>query len=423
MLNNPRIILHGNNFDANRGCQALRLTTQMILDRYLPGYKRFHANIFRNDDPQFHKHEPDPDSAGLMWETPRQGTPGFYVWGAPLLGSSLLGRFPAMKVHREIDESAAVIALGGDNLSFDYGFLASLLFFSPLHAAVQRATPSVIWAASIGPFTARPQWEKRFADVLKQVDLITVREPITQAYLESLGVKENTRTVSDLAFILPAEPTELPADIERALDAGAVGLNLAPLMKRYNNLSVGAWREQALAMLTEVQRKMDAPLVLIPHVMMSPKVFAHNDDFEFMRDLLNALPTSAQENVFLYDARNDSCKQIKWVISRLKIFAGSRTHSTIAALSSGVPTFCIGYSIKSRGINQDIFGHERWVAHIADLTAGQLVERLQDLLREEDQIRSHLAAVIPEYSQLAWKNGEYLKELLEQRGAVNERSA
>jgi len=414
----PRVILHGNNFDANRGCQALRLTAQMVFDRYLPGHQRLHANIFRNDDPQFHQREPDPGSAGLLWETARQGTAGFYLWGTPLFTRSLIGRFPAMKVHRELNTSAPLIALGGDNLSFDYGFLASLLFFSPLHAAVQRGVPSVVWSASIGPFSARPQWEKRFAQVLRQVDLITVREPVTQAYLESLGVKGNTRTVSDLAFLLPAEPTTLPADIEQALASGAVGLNVAPLMKRYTHFSAHAWREQALAMLTEVRRKIDAPLVLIPHVMMSPKVFAHNDDYEFMRGLVEALPANVRDNVFLYDARNDTCKQIKWVISRLRMFAGSRTHATIAALSSGVPTFCIGYSIKSRGLNQGIFGHERWVSHVSNLTAGQLAERLQELLSEEDGVRAHLAAFMPDYSQLAWKNGEYLQEMLVQRGAA-----
>ncbi|MDR3109984.1 MAG: hypothetical protein LBU65_09930, partial [Planctomycetaceae bacterium] len=66
--NTAPIILHGNNFDQNRGCQALRLTTQMILDRSLPDVPRLHANIFRNTDPQFHEHEPDPHSCGLRWE-------------------------------------------------------------------------------------------------------------------------------------------------------------------------------------------------------------------------------------------------------------------------------------------------------------------------------------------------------------------
>ena len=387
----------------------------MILDRYLPDRSRLYANIFRNDDPQFHTSEPDPQSAGQLWETPCQGVPQFYLWGAPLVCSRWLGKMPRMKVHQALGDATAVMALGGDNLSYDYGFLATLLFFSPLDAATRQNVPSVVWAASIGPFSERPKWEKRFADILKRVDLITVREPVTQQYLESLGVRDNTRKASDPAFILPTSPTELPDEIEQALATGAIGINLAPLMKRYNNLSASAWRKQALDMLTEVRRKTDCPIILIPHVMMSPKIFPHNDDYGFMRQLLDELPADAKRDVFLYDARNDSSMQIKWVISRLKVFAGSRTHSTIAALSSGIPTFCIGYSIKSRGINQDIFGHERWVAHVSELTAGQLAERIQELLSEESKIREYLDSFIPDYSELAWKNGEFLKEMLIKR--------
>ncbi|MBO5622010.1 MAG: polysaccharide pyruvyl transferase family protein, partial [Butyrivibrio sp.] len=37
-------------------------------------------------------------------------------------------------------------------------------------------------------------------------------------------------------------------------------------------------------------------------------------------------------------------------------FVGARTHSTIAAYSSNVPTLVIGYSVKSRGIATDLFG-------------------------------------------------------------------
>ena len=218
---NPQpLVLHGNNFDSNRGCQALRLTTQMILDRYLPQHPRLHANIFRNDDPQFHVLEPDANSAGQLWETPRQGTPRFYFWGAGLVWARLFRRFPPMKVHRALDNAAALLAVGGDNLSFDYGFFATLLFFSPLHAAVRRGVPAIVWAASIGPFSKKPEWEKRFADLLRRVDLITVRETLTQDYLETIGVRDNVRRAADPAFLLPASPVELPDDIERTLQAG-----------------------------------------------------------------------------------------------------------------------------------------------------------------------------------------------------------
>jgi colanic acid/amylovoran biosynthesis protein len=412
------LILHGNNFDCNRGCQALRLTTQMILDRYLPDHPRLYANIFCNDDPQFHTIEPDGKSRGQIWETRRRGAVGFYGWGAMVVTARLWRQFPPMRVNRRSKDAAAVLALGGDNLSYDYGFLASLLFFSPLAAAVGRRIPAVVWGASIGPFSSRPYWEKRFADVLRRVDLITVREPITQDYLHGLGIRDNIRRVTDSAFLLPAEPTRLPDEIEQALEAGAIGINLAPLMIRYNRMSSRNWFTQARDMVLAVHNNARLPIVLIPHVMMPPHVFPDNDDFEFLHALRESLPAEARNEILLYDARNDSCKQIKWVISRLRVFAGARTHATIAALSSGVPTFCVGYSIKAQGLNREIFGHEQWVAHVSQLTAGRLAERIQDLLSAETAVRSHLRSFMPTYSEQAWCGGEYLQQLLLQRAGV-----
>jgi len=409
------LILHGNNHDSNRGCQALRWCTQMILDRYLPDLPRLHANILYNDHPHFLGREADRNSAGQVWEVGRRGSWAYYLWGAGVVRSRILGRFPAMRVHRVLDRAAAVLAVGGDNLSYDYGFLATLLFFSPLHAAARRGVATAIWAASIGPFSGRPVWERRFANLLRRVDLITVREPLTQAYLAEIGICDNVRRVADPAFLLPARPTELPDEIEQALQSGAVGINLAPLMTRYNHLSARDWMTKAAVMVAEVRRQTTAPILLIPHVMMPADVFPGNDDYEFLKAVQEHLPLGARDEVWLYDARLDDCRQIKWVISRLRAFAGSRTHSTIAALSSGVPTFSIGYSVKARGINLDVFGHEQWVAHVSQLAGGRLAERIGSLLDAQAAIHSHLQRVIPTCCENAWKSGELLAEVLKDR--------
>jgi len=414
-ISSPPIILHGNNFDQNRGCQALRLTTQMILDRFLPDVPRLHANIFRNDDPQFHHTEPDPKSAGLHWEIRDRFHPLVSLWGVKLVRAAMFGWFPPLRIHRELPKCRCVLALGGDNLSFDYGLFAALLFFSPFAKAVKLNVPSVIWGASIGPFRQKPVWEKKFAHVLRQVDLITVREPLTQAYLAELGIERNVRMVSDPAFILPTEHTELPKPLERALTSGAVGLNIAPLMTRYSGQSPQQWLAAAVEMVTNVVRRMAMPAVLIPHVMMSPNIFPSNDDFLFMQELRNALEPAVRERVVLYDAREHTCKQIKGVISRLRLFASCRLHAAIAGLSTNVPTFSIGYSVKSRGINRDLFGREDWGAHFSELMGQRLADRLVHLLGEEDKVRAHLANVIPGYAEKAWLNGMYLREMLDRR--------
>jgi polysaccharide pyruvyl transferase WcaK-like protein len=326
--------------------------------------------------------------------------------------------FPAMKANAALRRASALLALGGDNLSYDYGFLATLLFLSPFHAAVRKNVPSIVWGASIGPFSKRPWWEKRFANILRRVSLITVREEYTQDYLDGLGVRENVRRVTDPAFLLPTDPVELPNDLEQALRAGAIGVNLAPLMVHYNGLSSKAWLRKAVDLLRAIRRASDAPIILVPHVMMSPYTFPDNDDYQFMQAVRRELTPKEQEGVFLYDAHDHSSKQIKWLISRLRVFIGSRLHATVAALSSCVPTFCIGHSIKSRGIFRDIFGNEQWVTHVANLSADQLAERVKALLDGEAAIRDHLRSFIPGYSEGAWKAGEFLRETLQASGRL-----
>ena len=82
--------------------------------------------------------------------------------------------------------------------------------------------------------------------------------------------------------------------------------------------------------------------------------------------------------------------QIKYIISNCKYFIGARTHSTIAALSSLIPTLSIAYSIKARGINKDIFGHEGYVLDISDITSETLMKGFNKIVNEEIEIKETL---------------------------------
>jgi polysaccharide pyruvyl transferase WcaK-like protein len=82
--------------------------------------------------------------------------------------------------------------------------------------------------------------------------------------------------------------------------------------------------------------------------------------------------------------------QIKYVISKCRFFIGARTHSTIAALSSNIPTVSIAYSIKARGINQDIFGHTDYVLDVNNLNYHSLINYFDSLIKNEAIIKKQL---------------------------------
>ena len=106
-----------------------------------------------------------------------------------------------------------------------------------------------------------------------------------------------------------------------------------------------------------------------------------------------------------------SAAEIKWIIARCAVFAGARTHSTIAALSSHVPTLSIGYSLKSKGINRDVYGHLDHCVHVSELTSENFTEHLRVLLATESTIRAHLQSRIPELEARAMRTGAMLRKI------------
>jgi len=95
----------------------------------------------------------------------------------------------------------------------------------------------------------------------------------------------------------------------------------------------------------------------------------------------------------------------------MTLFAGARTHSTIAALSSGVPTLSFAYSIKAQGINRDIFGHADYCMEPTDLDARVVASRITSMLEESTLIRRDLGERIPGVRKAALKAGMELKHL------------
>src|SRR5699024_6163198 len=112
----------------------------------------------------------------------------------------------------------------------------------------------------------------------------------------------------------------------------------------------------------------ECSIALIPHV-----VWEDNDDRTVLRMLYNKFQNTGRV-VFVNDC---NCMQLKGFISRCRFFVGARTHATIAAYSTCVPTLALGYSTKSRGIAKDLFGTEK-----------NYVISVQDLRKKEDLLEA-----------------------------------
>ncbi len=88
-------------------------------------------------------------------------------------------------------------------------------------------------------------------------------------------------------------------------------------------------------------------------------------------------------------------------ISMCRYFVGARTHATIAAYSCKIPTLVLGYSVKSKGIAQDLFGtYNNFVISVQDLkTCTELVDGFHWLCSNENLVKEKLLTTIPVFTQ------------------------
>ena len=147
------------------------------------------------------------------------------------------------------------------------------------------------------------------------------------------------------------------------------------------------------------------PTYLIQHV-----TNPGSNDHEFMQRALSLI-NDENDNIILISPGYNAA-ETKWLISRMTLFAGARTHSTIAGLSSGVPTLSFAYSIKAQGINRDIFGHTDYRMEPGDLDVRGVASRLTSMLDESAAIRNDLAERVPGVQKAALSAGAGLKHLL-----------
>ena len=402
-MNNLTLILAGNGSYSNRGCEAILRGTTALLRNQL-GECHFISNYFPSEGCRDAEFEADPEVLHHPFPLlKRYSLPWFEERVARKIFHQPNNIIQVSRVfRRSLQDGKAVLMLGGDNYSFDYG--DSDIYFSLSRLAVEAGVPVTIWGASIGPFSSNPSYEQWAAKELCKIDLICARETATQEYLSSIGVTKNVVLTADPAFFLQPSACTLPSKITKILSDRCIGLNLSPLLYKYvkpagSETKLSAWIKVAADIVNCLLNKVSLPILLIPHVT-SEVGYLERDDFLFLSKVAQLL--NEPERVIVLDP-NLNASQTKWVIGQVSAFAGARTHSTLAAISSCVPTICIGYSMKARGIAQDIYGHLDWLIPGQDLVKAPsvLCDRMVSLLDQETSVRSQLERKNTEMNGLA----------------------
>lgn len=304
------------------------------------------------------------------------------------------------KVLRTAERSDIVFVIGADNYDKRYGM------FDGLHLLNRQLRNKC--GKKLILFDCSMEEKHIDKDVIEDInifDAVTVRESLSLANLNKYISKAEVYYYPDPAFILEPEYCLLP---EAWVEGNMIGINLSNLIvgSKYGGnekLVMASYH----SLMEFIISNSDLSIALIPHVM-------NNADLSMLRLLYESFKQS--KRVILIENESLKSTQLKYIISKCRFFIGARTHSTIAAYSSCIPTLVLGYSIKSKGIAKDLFGtYERYVIDVSKLQTGnELVEGFMWLQQNEQRIKERLNTIMPVYKDKIWAIGNFIDRILTQ---------
>lgn len=300
---------------------------------------------------------------------------------------------------KDLKKDAIAFSIGGDN--YCYGdYINSLLcrYNEILH---ENGIKTALIGCSIDPEVLKN--DKVLYD-LNMYDLILARETLTYNALLEAGINRNTVLMPDSAFRLNTIKLPLP---DNFIEGETIGINMSQLVISANEKDNVVFNNY-VKLIKYIIENTNYNIALIPHVFWNG-----SNDYETMKDMYNLF--SYTNRICLIEKH--SAEELKGYIARCKIFIGARTHATIAAYSSCVPTLAIGYSVKAKGIAIDLFGeYEKYIVEAQKFkNEDELLNAFLYIEKNCTKIKQHLQQKIPEYIKRLDQFKGYIDKLKEKQ--------
>lgn len=290
-----------------------------------------------------------------------------------------------------MSSDGVMVSTGGDMMCYSDNQVIYTLNY-----AKKKGLKAMLFGCSMG----EKNLTTRKLDALKNFDVLYARESLTEEFFKSLGLK-NVICYPDPAFSLSPETVELPSFFN---DNEIIGLNVSRMVAGSNSLNT-AFGKELQQLIDYIILNTQRHILLVPHVL-----WEGQDDRIIVNNIASAYTNTGRVHVLDTDKYN-YC-EIRYIISKCRLFIGGRTHSVISAYSTCVPTIALGYSIKARGIAKDLGLNSKLVVDCVNYKGGELLASFKYLADNESEIRKHLEEIVPEYMARLKNVGNEIKTML-----------
>lgn len=316
----------------------------------------------------------------------------YYFMGLLKFGINRYTEYVFKNLLQNADGWDVALSVGGDNYCYKNA-IDNLAYINK--RILSKIPKMVLWGVSIEPTLLS---DSKVLKDLASYHAIFCRESITYQSLIDAGLTNKIFLFPDPAFTLETQETTLPIGFA---SGKTIGVNLSPLVEDLGSCVAENYYE----LIQYIIDNTDCTVALIPHVVMPG-----NDDRIAQEKIYDRFKDSGR----VINIPDMNCMQLKWIISHCRFFVGARTHATIAAYSTCVPTLVAGYSVKAKGIAKDLFGtYEGYVMPVQNMKSNSdLTTAFRHLYSQEDKIRQHLQSIIPGFICQSKLAGVELNKLL-----------
>jgi colanic acid/amylovoran biosynthesis protein len=315
-----------------------------------------------------------------------------------------------------ISQSSAVLDVsGGDSFTDMYSDDRINSICGLKELAISVGTPLILLPQTYGPFGKS---RERAAKIVRAASYCWARDERSFENLKDLLGEEfdNSRHLCgvDMAFGLEARrpsPSKLGDEINHVLanrSNATIGLNVSGLLttptQAYLEAKYGFkanYRECMSRFVDWCLADTDATLVLVPHVMggLGPVGPKSESDLSGCVQIREDLLEAHKKRVVIAPVTLDQ-GEVKWLISQMDWFCGTRMHATIASLSSGVPTATVAYSDKALGVFESC-GQGKEVFDPRKLDLDSVVGGMIDSFKRRKEIRPGLQDRVADVKNMA----------------------
>lgn len=269
------------------------------------------------------------------------------------------------------------------------------IFFLLYHIILAQAMGIRVFVLpnSFGPLKGRIV-RKIVRMTLSRCELVTSRESISQKQLYSTtGVK--SILTRDLGFYLQKDDNydamaELRANGIPVGERICVAITVRPYRFPGELEAENKYLRYKAALVEFVRSisKVGMYSVFVEHVYDRN---SHENDMtcilEIMKDLTDVVSCS------VYSNRKLTCQQLMKVYSCFDYTVGTRFHSVVFSMASGVPSIAITYGgNKGMGIMKDL-GFEKYAIAMNHISGNTLTKMFEELLRNTNEVKSKLCIV------------------------------